>query len=343
MSYILEALKKSDQERNRGAAPGLQTVHTPVVHESNRRYWWVYLLAGALFVNAGLLLWWLQPWKAPGSKADHVASQQQVASTIDQTSKPPINDVALVASKPDNKAAPSQPSAVATKEQQKPVLQKQETASAEEFTSARKDRTSTAAKNTAKNKTESSPGSADLEVKKSDTAELQVSKPSGPAQATSSPTPKVDTTRREAKSVEQSKEKPPEPADKVREKPSLKAARTKTAPAERLAELHAKALDEALTSKPKPAQPGITPPDTAAQMEQLPGLKSLPINIQKEIPDLALSFLVYADEPTDRMVNVNGQMMREGQEVAPGLKIEQITPDGAVFNYKGLRFKKGVL
>ena len=335
MSYILEALKKSDQERNRGAAPGLQTVHTPVVHESNRRYWWVYLLAGALFVNAGLLLWWLQPWKASGSKADHVASQQQVASTIDQTSKPPINDVALVASTPDNKAAPSQPSAAATKEQQKPVLQRQETASAEEFTSARKDRTSTAAKNTAKNKTDSSPGSAELGVRKNDTAELQVSKPSVPA--------KAEATRRDAKPVDQSKEKQPAPTADVRERPSSTTDRAKPAPAERLAELHAKALDEALTSKPKPAQPGITPPDTADQMEQLPGLKSLPINIQKEIPDLALSFLVYADKPTDRMVNVNGQMMREGQEVAPGLKIEQITPDGAVFNYKGRRFKKGVL
>jgi hypothetical protein len=36
-------------------------------------------------------------------------------------------------------------------------------------------------------------------------------------------------------------------------------------------------------------------------------------------------------------------MMREGQEIAPGQKIEEITREGVVFSYKGLRFTKGVL
>ena len=30
------------------------------------------------------------------------------------------------------------------------------------------------------------------------------------------------------------------------------------------------------------------------------------------------------------------------REVAPGLKLEQITPDGMIFSYKGYRFSRGV-
>jgi hypothetical protein len=43
-----------------------------------------------------------------------------------------------------------------------------------------------------------------------------------------------------------------------------------------------------------------------------------------------------------RFVRVNDQALREGQVGPSGLKLEQITPDGAVFSYQGFRFRIGI-
>ncbi len=40
------------------------------------------------------------------------------------------------------------------------------------------------------------------------------------------------------------------------------------------------------------------------------------------------------------MVIVNDKLLREGDEVEPGLRVEKILGDGLVFDYKGYRFKR---
>jgi len=59
MSYILDALKKSDQERKRGDVPGLQTVHIPMAAEQEKP-WLLYavvlFLMLALAFVVGLML-----------------------------------------------------------------------------------------------------------------------------------------------------------------------------------------------------------------------------------------------------------------------------------------------
>ena len=63
MSYILEALKKSDQQRQQGAAPGLTSIQLPVEETRQRTFPWLVALAAMVFI-AGILIGWLQPWKA---------------------------------------------------------------------------------------------------------------------------------------------------------------------------------------------------------------------------------------------------------------------------------------
>ena len=46
------------------------------------------------------------------------------------------------------------------------------------------------------------------------------------------------------------------------------------------------------------------------------------------------------DEGSSGMVIVNDRLAREGDEVAPGVKLEKIVGDSLVFNYKGYRFKR---
>ena len=53
MSYILEALKKSEQERERGNVPDIKSIHSSEsdAPKEEKRSWWPYLLALVLLVN----------------------------------------------------------------------------------------------------------------------------------------------------------------------------------------------------------------------------------------------------------------------------------------------------
>jgi general secretion pathway protein B len=68
----------------------------------------------------------------------------------------------------------------------------------------------------------------------------------------------------------------------------------------------------------------------------------LPLALQQELPPLTISVHAYSGRPGDRLVGINNRMLREGDSVAPGLKLEQITPEGMVFGYKGYSFRRGV-
>lgn len=57
---------------------------------------------------------------------------------------------------------------------------------------------------------------------------------------------------------------------------------------------------------------------------------------------MAISVHAYSDNPKSRMVGINYRIFREGDYVVPGLQLEQITPDGMIFSYKGYRFRRGV-
>ncbi|KPJ95151.1 MAG: hypothetical protein AMJ55_04595 [Gammaproteobacteria bacterium SG8_15] len=56
MSYILDALKKSEQERQRGNVPDIKSVHnTAAASDSEtRRSWWLYLFVLVLLVNGAI-------------------------------------------------------------------------------------------------------------------------------------------------------------------------------------------------------------------------------------------------------------------------------------------------
>jgi general secretion pathway protein B len=68
----------------------------------------------------------------------------------------------------------------------------------------------------------------------------------------------------------------------------------------------------------------------------------LPPAIQQEIPPMAISVHAYSSRPADRIVGINDRLLREGGDVPPGLTLDEITPDGMIFSYKGYRFRRGV-
>lgn len=69
----------------------------------------------------------------------------------------------------------------------------------------------------------------------------------------------------------------------------------------------------------------------------MPTLSSLGAAERAQLPPLRLSMHVYAAEPAQRFVILDGQRLGEGASPAPGLVLEQIRRDGLVLSVDGQR------
>lgn len=70
--------------------------------------------------------------------------------------------------------------------------------------------------------------------------------------------------------------------------------------------------------------------------------EQLPLSLRKQLPPLVISLHLYADNPVRRMADIDGHMWHEKDQIAKNLVIDEITPDGVIFNYEGRRFLKKV-
>lgn len=359
MSYILEALKKSDQERQRGQMPGLQTVQAPVARPQAGRRVWPYVLAAALLLNAAVLAWWLSPWQS---------GKQETATRKLAAVGPPAAQVA---------ATPSKPARTAASPQAVPAVKQVPSGTAEAPAEAPAKAAATrpgpkaapvsAAAEAAAHHQKAAPAIADKH--KSHKRVAQTSAPAQPAERSpavahaAKPEPAKAESRQPAKATARQPQQTAETASATAA--SAKAAVAVNIPNDRqLPDIEhlRKILDRLPPSKrsdhaqalPIPSRAGgasaapaaaSRPPTTKAESgaaPDVPHVYQLPGSVQKNIQQLSLSFLVYSKTPRDRMVSVNGKMLREGQQVSPGLTLQEITPNGAIFTYEGHRFFKGV-
>ncbi len=56
------------------------------------------------------------------------------------------------------------------------------------------------------------------------------------------------------------------------------------------------------------------------------------------VAKLKLQMVVYSEVPAERLVFINNQKYLEGSPVEGQLRVETITPDGAILTYQGKRF-----
>jgi general secretion pathway protein B len=87
----------------------------------------------------------------------------------------------------------------------------------------------------------------------------------------------------------------------------------------------------------------VAPPpvagETGKEVAGDPHASDLPEALRRELPQLVMSGMVRVmGAPT--LVVVNERPFREGEEVAPGLRVEKILERGALFSYKGHRFQR---
>jgi general secretion pathway protein B len=88
------------------------------------------------------------------------------------------------------------------------------------------------------------------------------------------------------------------------------------------------------TSEEPPADEAVTS-DTEVTILNL---QALPEDIRKDIPKIVITGHIYSNNPLARIVNINGHIVREGENAAENLRVEEITPTGVIFNFQGLRF-----
>jgi general secretion pathway protein B len=103
------------------------------------------------------------------------------------------------------------------------------------------------------------------------------------------------------------------------------------------------AAPAAVTPKPpavvRPAPKASAPASAAAPAARVPKLAELPDDVRRTVPTLTIGGSVFSPQPAARMVIVNGQVFREGDTLATGLKLEQIRPKSAVFSIRGQAFE----
>lgn len=104
----------------------------------------------------------------------------------------------------------------------------------------------------------------------------------------------------------------------------------------------AQTLPAPATQVPPPptvqAPPAPLPPAAPANA-RVPMLSELPASLRQQLPALAVSGSVYSDDAASRFIMLNGDVVKEGAQPAPGLVVERIEPKSAVLRFKGERFR----
>lgn len=85
--------------------------------------------------------------------------------------------------------------------------------------------------------------------------------------------------------------------------------------------------------------PGVAPTVTpGAVSDRVFSLSELPDDVRRGLPLLTVSGATYSETPAHRMLIINGQVIREGEEPAPSVILERIYPKFAILRYKGVRY-----
>ena len=85
---------------------------------------------------------------------------------------------------------------------------------------------------------------------------------------------------------------------------------------------------------PAPAEPAASEPWESGPMSYW----ALPQGVRDSLPEFRISVLVFADNPEDRFLLVNGTRLKEQEELQSGVVLDEIRRDGAVFRARNYRF-----
>lgn len=85
------------------------------------------------------------------------------------------------------------------------------------------------------------------------------------------------------------------------------------------------------------------PEPASGEISGVMPLGDLPDAVARRVPPLNYRSHVFSSDPSQRLVNINGKDCYEGDEVAPGVVLLQILPEGAILRVAGQSFSLGAL
>ena len=74
----------------------------------------------------------------------------------------------------------------------------------------------------------------------------------------------------------------------------------------------------------------------------VPDFEELPYSLQQQIQELVISVHIYNAERDARKVRINGQLLYEGEQINNETFVKEITPYGVIIDYAGTLFKKNL-
>jgi len=118
-----------------------------------------------------------------------------------------------------------------------------------------------------------------------------------------------------------------------------KPARPKPAKDDPVKQLVDESDKQPAARKATPVEPVVVVKEEPRHREPAPiSYWELPDAIRADLPEIKFSVLVYAKNPADRFVLINGQRLVEGDSPQSGLLVKEIQRDGVVFSYRLYQF-----
>ena len=281
MSFILDALKKSDAKRRAQLGPDLATSSAPPAVSSSRQpkpliIWGLFGLVGLLLIVVSALVWLVSDQEAP--QLDIARTQQEAFSQTDAV---------------DERADG--------------------------------------------NLRQSSPPAEPIEIVEEPIAVV-------PSEVTTSSIAPQPTVEQAVVVADQTPESQPVSAPAV---PEPESASVEALEARLAAVSESESQSEAVNDVEQTAQPAggestaeAKEPEATWQPKAADYLYEweLPLTVRQSLPALNLLVHVYANLPDDRFVLINGTRFREGDELAPGVRLAEIRPEGALIDFRDYRF-----
>lgn len=318
MSYILDALKKSEQERDREPVYEINQPIRPVADATTTRKRWLWLIPALLAVNILLLLW---PETTPDTDSSSVRIIDPMPSVPDNLSSTLTKTENLITESArdtkvenitpsSNDLAPALPSLNPTKTQ---------------TTANPVDRTQRYHRNPF------APMPGRIEPEQVALA-APIKHKTKPTQVI--PSPNIEKLNRSLLNQALIEQLAP-----LRDEQSVLPSDTLSFPAARNASLINKNISQTAMPEPKDTPQYESAPTTVDNQKHIPLLRELSSTLQRDIPALNVSVHIYTDIPEQRMARINGTMTRQGQQLSNELILEEIRPDSLIFSFRGETFR----
>lgn len=91
---------------------------------------------------------------------------------------------------------------------------------------------------------------------------------------------------------------------------------------------------------PPPVPTAVAAP-APAPTPRVVAFRELPAAVQGALPNIVFGGFAGGGEAEGRIAFINNRLVREGEEVSPGLRLETVDQDGVVLGFQGHHFRTG--